>query len=251
MSISHNQTVRGLQVINHILLLLGFGYVFSTGEYYWLGVSAIAYAVTCMLGVNIGYHRLISHRSFETYNFIEKLFSVIGVITTIGSPIAWVAIHRQHHRSTETEKDPHSPYILGKFNAWVGFWNYVNLDLKLVRDLRKDKFQKLLHKYYLEIILAYCFVLLLINPWLILFVYAIPACLTLHSSSVIIVIAHYHGYKTYNLKHDQARNSWIAHLFSMGEGWHNNHHAKPYLWNQGEKWWEFDPPSWVIRLIKK
>jgi stearoyl-CoA desaturase (delta-9 desaturase) len=204
-----------------------------------------------MLGVNIGYHRLISHRSFQTYDFIEKFFSVLGVLTIIGSPLAWTAIHRQHHRSAETSKDPHSPYILGKFNAWVGLWNKDPLDLKLIRDMRKNKFQKFLHHNYLSIIIAYCIILALINPLLVIFAFSIPACLSLFSTSAVIVIAHFQGYKTYDLKHDQARNSWVTHVLSLGEGWHNNHHAKPYQWNQGEKWWEFDPPSWIIRLIKK
>jgi stearoyl-CoA desaturase (delta-9 desaturase) len=251
MNFTHNQIVRGLQAINHLILLFGLGYVFTTGEYYWLGISVLAYVFTCMLGVNIGYHRLISHRSFQTYDFIEKFFSVLGVLTIIGSPLAWTAIHRQHHRSAETSRDPHSPYILGKFNAWVGLWNKDPLDLKLIRDMRKNKFQKFLHHNYLSIIIAYCIMLALINPLLVIFAFSIPACLSLFSTSAVIVIAHFQGYKTYDLKHDQARNSWVTHVLSLGEGWHNNHHAKPYQWNQGEKWWEFDPPSWIIRLIKK
>jgi stearoyl-CoA desaturase (delta-9 desaturase) len=165
--------------------------------------------------------------------------------------MAWVAIHRQHHRAAESEKDPHSPIQLGNFRAWMGLWNYLPLDVKLVRDFRKDKFQKFLHQYYLQIILAYCVVLAVINPWLVIFAYAIPACLCLHSTSSIIVIAHRHGYVNHTLKNDQARNSWIAHLMSLGEGWHNNHHARPYMWDNQERWWELDPPSWVIRLIKK
>jgi stearoyl-CoA desaturase (delta-9 desaturase) len=84
-----------------------------------------------------------------------------------------------------------------------------------------------------------------------IFVYAIPACLCLHSTSAIIVIAHIHGYKSHPLKNDQSRNSWIANLITLGEGWHNNHHAKPYAWSNWERWWEFDIPSLVIRVIKK
>jgi len=251
MSITHNQFVRGLQVVNHLVLLFGLYYVFATEQYHWLTVSFFTYVFVCMLGVNIGYHRLLSHRSFETHKPIEYLLSVLGVLTIIGSPMAWTAVHRQHHRAAETNRDPHSPYVLGKFNAWVGFWNYAILDLKLVRDMRRSKFQKFLHNYYIEIIAIYVLILALINPLLVVFVFAIPACLSLFTTSAVIVIAHYHGYKTYELKHDQARNSWITHLLSLGEGWHNNHHAKPYQWCQGEKWWEFDPPSWVIRLIKK
>ena len=250
MKLTHNQTVRGLQILNHLLLIGGVSYCFFVGQFDWLLISLYFYVITGILGVNVGYHRLISHRSFQTYKPIERLLSLIGVVTTIGSPMAWTAIHRQHHRAAEKPEDPHSPYQLGKFNAWVGLWNYLPLSPKLVRDMRKDNFQKFLHNYYLELIIAYCVILCLINPWLIIFGYAIPACLCLHSTSSIIVIAHYHGYKLHEVN-DESRNSWIAHLMSLGEGWHNTHHAKPYLWKQGIKWWEFDPPSWIIRLIKK
>lgn len=249
--ISHNQQVRGLQIINHLLLLGGVFYSIYTSEYYLLLMSLITYWVIGVLGINIGYHRLLSHRSFKTYKVLERLFSIIGVITTVGSPLAWVAIHRQHHRVTEREGDPHSPYLLGNLRAWFGFWNLIRLDLKLVRDLRTDEFQRALHKHYLWIILFYCAVLFAINPLYVIFVYAIPACLCLHSTSAIIVIAHRHGYKTHDLKHDQSRNSWIANLITLGEGWHNNHHAKPYAWSNWEKWWEWDVPSLVIRVIKR
>jgi len=256
MTLTHNQKVRGLQLINHLLLIGGLIYVIITGEYDMLGVSLITYVITGMLGINIGLHRLLSHRSFKTYPIIEKICSVISVLTTVGSPLAWVAIHRQHHKSTETIKDPHSPYRDGKFNiiksikVWVGAWERTKINPKIVRDLRQSNFQKWLHKNYLEIIFVYNVVLALINPLLIIFVYAIPACICLHSTSSINVIAHKHGYKNYDLGKDQSRNSWIAHFMSLGDGWHNNHHAKAWAWNQGEKWWELDPPSWIIRLIK-
>jgi stearoyl-CoA desaturase (delta-9 desaturase) len=257
MKLTHNQKVRGLQIINHLLLLVGIWYVVTTQDYGMLGLSFVMYVITGMLGVNIGMHRLLSHRSFETYGWIEKLLSVISVVTTIGSPLAWSALHRQHHKFCETDKDPHSPYKDGKFTfaqafkSWVGLWDLVTISPKMVKDLRRIDFQKALHKYYLSIIVVYCIALALINPWLIVFVYAIPACLCLHSTSTIIVIAHRHGYRTHDLKHDQSRNSWIAHLLSLGEGWHNNHHANGGKWNTQEKWWEIDPPALVIRLIKK
>jgi len=256
MTLSHNHKVRGLQIINHILLVIGLVYVFVTNDYGMLALSLITYVITGMLGVNIGLHRLLSHRSFKTYPFIEKLCSLISVVTTIGSPLAWVAVHRQHHKSVETNKDPHSPYTDGKysltkaFKVWIGLWDVTNISPKIVRDLRQSNFQKWLHKNYLPLIIVYNVILALINPWLIIFVYAIPACLCLHSTSSIIVIAHKHGYRNHDLGRDQSRNSWIAHLMSLGEGWHNNHHAKAWAWNQGEKWWEFDPPSWIIRLIR-
>jgi len=250
MNITHNQTVRGLQIINHILLLVGIMFVFYTQQYNYLLISLLTYWVTGVFGINIGMHRLLSHRSFKTSLFWEAVVSFIAVLTTVGSPLAWVAIHRQHHRICERPGDPHSPYLLGNFRAWFGFWDYIKLDLKLVRDMRKDKLQKFLHKHYLTIILSYCLILALINPWLIVFIYCIPACLCLHSTSAIIVIAHRHGYKTYDLKYDESRNSWIANLITLGEGWHNNHHAKPYAWSNWEKWYEWDIPAMIIWCIK-
>lgn len=248
--LTHNQTVRGLQVINHLLALFGIFWMIYASEYHWLITIVLSWWFFGIFGINVGYHRLISHRSFKTHPLIEKILAVIGMINTLGSPLAWVAIHRQHHRGADTEIDPHSPYFVGKLNAWFGGWNLKALDYKLIKDIKRDPFYKFTHKYYLEFILFYCVVLLLINPWLVIYFYAIPACLSLHASSSIIVIAHIHGYKTHDIK-DQSRNSWIANLITMGEGWHNNHHAKPYAWSNWEKWWEWDIPSLIIRVIKR
>lgn len=250
LKMNHNKIVRTLQLINHIILLGGLIWVFYYNQYHYLLISLITYWIIGVLGINIGFHRLISHRSFKTFSIIEKLFAVVGCLTTVGSPLAWAAIHRQHHFSCEKEGDPHSPYLLGNFKAWFGFWKLKNINLKLVNDLRSKNFYKFLHKNYLYIIILYCLCLLAIDPLYIVFIYAIPACLCLHSTSAIIVIAHRHGYKTYDLKRDQSRNSWIANFITLGEGWHNNHHAKPYRYSNWEKWWEWDIPAIIIYLIK-
>ncbi len=249
--LTHNQTVRTLQIINHILAVIGIVYSIYFKEYSLLFVSLVTYWIIGILGINIGYHRLLSHRSFKTHWFWEQLFSLIGVITVVGSPLAWVAVHRQHHRSAERPGDPHSPYILGNFKAWFGIWNMPKLDLKLVRDMRENRFQRDLHRNYLLIILFYVAILFLYDPLMIIYMFAIPACLCLHSTSAIIVIAHRHGYRPYPDVKDQSRNSWIANLITLGEGWHNTHHAKPYAWNNQERWWEFDIPAYIIRLIKQ
>lgn len=249
--ITHNQTVRTLQLINHILALVGIVYAIYFSEYSLLFVSVVTYWIIGVLGINIGYHRLLSHRSFKTHWFWEQLFSVIGVITVVGSPLAWVAVHRQHHRLAERPGDPHSPYLIGNLRAWFGIWNMPRLDLKLVRDMRENVFQRELHKKYLLVILIWISILFAYDPLMIIYVFAIPACLCLHSTSAIIVIAHRHGYRPYPDVKDQSRNSWIANLITLGEGWHNTHHAKPYAWNNQERWWEFDIPAYIIRLIKQ
>jgi fatty-acid desaturase len=243
---NHNIIVRGLQILTHVLLVFGL-FIDPVLMLY----SVLIYWVIGSLGINVGFHRLIAHRSFQTYKWIEYTLALIGSLTTVGSPLAWVALHRQHHTYTETDKDPHSPYILGWWKAWFGFWDIKNIDTRFIKDLRKIKFYKLTHKYYLHLIVSYCCILALIDPIWIIYGWAIPSVLVLHSTSAIIVIAHKHGYKTFDLGKDQARNSWIASLITLGEGWHNNHHAHPRDWNNQYKWWEFDPPSWFIRLVKK
>jgi len=248
--INHNILVRSFQIFNHCLLVVGLFIVWYFEYYQLLVISLLTYWIIGLLGINVGYHRLLSHRSFKTFNIVEYFLSLIGVITTVGSPLAWIAIHRQHHRKTETLDDPHSPYLLGNIKSWLGIWKIKNLDLKLIRDIKENKFQRFLHRYYFLIILTYCMFLYFIDPFYVIFVYAIPACLCLHSTSAIIVIAHKHGYKTFSLN-DESRNSWIANLITLGEGWHNNHHAKPYAWSNWEHWWEWDVPSIIIRCIKK
>jgi len=247
---THNTGVRSLQVVNHLVGLLGIAYVVYSGLYVYALIALLSYWTMGVLGINIGYHRLLAHRSFNTKGWIRKCLSVIGVLTSVGSPLAWVTLHRMHHMAAETKADPHSPYLLGNFKAWFGFWNIKQLDLRLSGDIRKESFQKMLHKYYFWIIASYCIGLALIDPYLVIFAYAIPACLCLHSTSAIIVMAHRHGYKTHDLGVDEARNSWIASLITLGEGWHNNHHNNPRNWDNHEKWWEFDPNAWIIRMIK-
>lgn len=250
LKISHNHQVRSMQVALHIVSAIGLGICIYINDYSYLIVSLLVYWAIGILGINVGYHRLLSHRSFKTHRWIEKILSIIGTITVVGSPLAWTAVHRQHHRSAESDNDPHSPYKLGNIKAWFGIWNYVRIDAKLVNDLRKDRFQRFLHRNYLAIQIIYCTLLALVDPLYIIFVYAVPACLCLHSTSAIIVIAHRHGYRTHETK-DHSRNSWIANLITLGEGWHNNHHARPWNWNNQERWWEFDIPALVIRLIKQ
>lgn len=248
MTLTHNIQVRALQVINHLLLAVGLYIAYSDPA--WLVVSLAAYWIVGVLGVNIGYHRLLSHRSFSTHTSIEFLLSVLGTITVIGSPLAWVGIHRQHHRYTDRSGDPHSPVLIGKTKAWLGLWGKIHVDAKLTKDMRSSAVQKFLHKHYLWINLLYCALLCVIDPMLVIFVYAIPACLILHSASAVVVLGHSHGYRTYKTP-DQSTNSWIVNIITLGDGWHNNHHAKPWNWNNQERWWEWDIPALIIRTIKK
>lgn len=257
-----NSKVRILQLVNHILLLVGIVYAAITDQWNLLWWSLGGYMLMLPLGTVCGLHRLLSHRAYKTSKFWEWILSIFSIYGTIGSTITWVALHRFHHMNTEKPNDPHSPYIhrenfstlkfdrLQAFKSWIGWWSVAVIPPKIIIDLIHDPFHSFIHRHYFKIIFITCALLALINPWLIIFAYAIPACLTLHATSVIIVVAHLHGYKTHQLQ-DESTNTWIGSLITLGDGWHNNHHANPGKWNYREKWWEIDPCSWIIRLIKK
>ena len=241
----HDKTLRLFHVGNHGLAVIGL--VFGTTGQLW--TSLLVYAVLVVLGMNVGLHRYFAHRSFRTHDIVAKLLALCAVIATVGSPLIWVAIHRQHHRHSDHSLDPHSPWHVGRIKTLLGQWNFSAVDFALSRDLMRDRFHMALHRHYAGIILAYCLVLAAFDPWLVIYAYAIPACMCFWAAGMINVWSHVSGYRNHATD-DLSKNNILLSVITLGEGWHNTHHAHPARYKQGEKWWELDPPSWVIRLIK-
>lgn len=252
MTLNHNLIVRSLQVISHLTLIVGIFLAFSSGinvsSYLLIAIPYIL--VVGLLGTNIGLHRLLSHRSFKTWKPIEYLCSFFGTIGLLGSPIAWCAVHRYHHIHSDKKSDLHSPSHIGPFNAWFGIWPNIKIPGKLVSDLTKDRYYRFLHQHYLMINLAYALILYLIDPWFLVFIWALYAVYTFHVVNAINVLLHKFGYQNHQTG-DDSKNSFILQFITHFEGWHNNHHANPGKYKHGEKWWEFDPPAWIIELIRK
>lgn len=244
-----NFQIKALQLLNLILSIVGIVYLLFNFKFSYLIISIITFLIFGIIGANAGYHRYFSHRSYKTSKIIENIMAFIGTLATLGSVISWVAIHRYHHLHADTKEDPHSPLYIGKWNAYTYNWNKTKISKKFIKDIINNPFIVFLHKNYFKIIFLYISILLVIDPWLVIFAYAIPATGCLNGVAAVTVIGHLHGYTTYNTN-DTAKNSWLANILSLGEGWHNNHHAHPYKWKQGEKWWEIDPPSIFIKLIK-
>lgn len=248
----HDNQLRLIQAVNHLLLVFGVVYVFATAQYYWAVVALFFYMFVVVVGQNIGLHRYLSHKGFETHPVISYFLCFMAVIATTGSPIAWVAMHRVHHKHTDTPNDPHSPVNLPALEVLFN-WNVLGrmkIDAVASRDMLRSKLQQFLHKNYSWIILSYCIVLFLINPLLVVFVYAIPATGCFYSGNVVNLFTHRYGYRSHDTSDKSTNNFWVS-LFSVGEGWHNNHHHRPHNWKHGEKWWEFDPAAHIIKLIKR
>ena len=251
-----------LQVFNHIMLLIGAAYVINTGEWQWLILSATMHLFMGPIATSAGLHRLLSHKAYQTSRFWEVTLTILGSLAMMGSSITWVGTHRLHHTTSDKKNDPHSPYTnrdsvddrkfswYMAFKGWFNLWNVDKFSPRYVADLLRDPLQVFIHKHYYKLIWSLIVIVGIINPLVVIFALAIPACLVLHATAFIVVVSHVHGYRTYNTS-DESRNSWISSIATLGDGWHNNHHANPGNWTTHEKWWEIDPMGWFIMLIKK
>lgn len=214
-------------------------------------VGLFAYAILETLGGNIGLHRYFCHRSFRVGPFWDKALCFLGSYIGVGSIISWVGQHRYHHKHTDTEVDVHSPQHTGIFKIIFGIWT-VKIEHSMIRDALKNTQLAFMHKHYwkfhLGLISIYTFLDFQFGTWLLFSIYAMPNLMCLFSGYSLAIAAHMRGYRSYDTA-DQSRNCWITNIYTLGEGWHNNHHAHPDSYSQGEQWWEWDLPAAVIRII--
>lgn len=167
-----------------------------------------------------------------------------------GSPINWTIVHRTHHAKADTTSDPHSPKVQGFFRVWFGHWPEVKLSPRIAKDLLRQKDIVFCHNHYFTILGVWCLVLLAIDWRLVVFAFAMPATIILYVFKFALAWTHTVGYRNYNTDDDSRNSPMVAWLF-LGEGWHNNHHHNPQHWNNQVRWWEFDLPAWIIRIIRK
>lgn len=216
------------------------------------------------LGITLGYHRLLSHRSLHLPKWLEYLIISGGYLSLEGSPIFWVTTHRLHHRYSDHEGDPHSPMdgLWHAFVAWMWAPTVIVTaeESRLISpDLYRDPIYRVLHCGHtswdgiLCLALAAVFrvvIYLLFGP-LVLFA-NLAATLTAFLGPLLVnSVGHLRrfGYESYNCG-DDSRNVWFVALLSLGEGWHNNHHAFPQSARHGLKVLEVDPTWLVIRVLK-
>ena len=235
-----------LHIVNHGIGLFGLYLAMQSGEYWWFLLGLISFLWIGIVGVDVALHRYYSHKSFKTTPFKEKIMLWTSVFTSLGSPAMWCSIHRMHHSYSDTEKDPHNPRLHGIFKTWFTMWPYKPIPKRFFAPFVQTKELRFVHNNYFLINFVALSVLSLISIELAAFLYCLPAIGCFHGASAIGVIPHYIGYRKYNTS-DESRNSILASILSLGEGWHNNHHANPGRWWQGEEWWEIDPPAFMIK----
>lgn len=229
----------------------------------FLTVFLVAY-IYHAAGITLGYHRLLSHRSYKCPKLLEYLIVSGGYLCLEGSPIFWVTTHRLHHRYSDKPGDPHSP-LDGTWHAFLG-WMYKPKVLiskeeseKLAPDLYRDPVYRFLHVGHTHLDGPLCLAVSVIYRAL-LFVFFGPIVFAaellatlLAFSAPLLVNLYCHkpalGYMSYDAG-DQSRNYWPVALMSLGEGWHNNHHAFPQSARFGIHKGEFDMSFEILKILK-
>jgi stearoyl-CoA desaturase (delta-9 desaturase) len=217
------------------------------------------------LGVTIGYHRLISHRSFSCPKWVEYFWVMAGYLAFEGSPIWWATIHRAHHRYVDTPLDPHAPKfgLKNSYYGWLtrtGYASHIDPQLQS-KDLLKDPLYRFLdqggnwHRAHFVVFfigLAFRVVLLACFGWQVALASLLGGVGVLQIPLMLNVICHIPrlGYKNYALNDDSV-NVWWVGILAMGEGWHNNHHAAPGSAKTGMKPWEIDVSWLLISLMQR
>jgi len=200
------------------------------------------YWVTACLGVTLGYHRLLSHRSFVVPIWLERFFATCGAISCQHGPIDWVGLHRHHHSFSDTEVDHHN----SKKGFWWSHMGWMFKDVealkavpKLSADLIKDPYYRFLNKYFLLLQIPIGLSLYAIGQKLgvggwALVLWGIPLRLVVvyHITWLVNSATHCWGKAPFDSGDSSKNNAWVAAL-TFGEGWHNNHHAFPNSAKQG------------------
>lgn len=218
-------------------------------------VILLGYFLYGCLGIVVTYHRNLTHNSYSTHPLLVKIFSLLGCFAGTGSPLAWVAIHINHHLKSDKPDDPHSPLYKGLKIFALDYAYDVDKDTKWrMRHLVTNKYQQFLHRYYFGIIILYSLFLFAIGGfYLMVFMHLAPAALTAIMSNVVNYVGHkpnwFGGYRSYNLS-DCSSNNWLWAIPSWGEAWHNNHHRYPRRAYFGDKWYHIDISGLIIKVIK-
>ncbi|HWB82509.1 MAG TPA: fatty acid desaturase [Bryobacteraceae bacterium] len=218
--------------------------------------AVILYWVSLSLGIGMGYHRLLTHRSYQSPKWVEYTLAVCGTLALQGGPISWVATHRIHHKYSDKEGDPHTPRD-GKWWAhiiWtlVGDATYTNTTecARYAPDLCRDPFLVWLSKYnYLPMLIVGLLLLIFGGVSFVLWGGFLRVTLGLHATWMVNSLTHVWGRRRFAIR-DDSRNNWFVALLSFGEGWHNNHHAHPTSARHGLAWYELDVSWMTIRFLQ-
>ena len=246
------------------LVFLHMGTVLAPFFFTWEGFSiAISLYVLTGIGVTVGFHRLLTHGAFQTHPWMRWLFVLLGGLAGQAHIRIWALMHRIHHKWSDREGDPHSP-IHGFWWSHI-LWVTVRTPREELQKLEQQFIPDLLKDH---VILGICRwniplhtilgLSLLSGGWVyggwamgiswLLWGFFLRITLLLHATWAVNSVSHTWGYRNYQTA-DTSTNNALTAAMSLGEGWHNNHHARPTAANHGRQWWEVDLSYSFIRLL--
>jgi stearoyl-CoA desaturase (Delta-9 desaturase) len=269
-----DRIITGLVTAVPFLLLAVAAWQVWDEALHWrdLAILGVTYLVTAM-GVTIGFHRLLTHRSFKTSGALRGILAALGSAAIEGPVISWVADHRKHHTFSDEQGDPHSPHVghgggwrgtlRGLFHAHMG-WLFIHTERgskeRFASDLMKDPIVSRVDRTFivwavagLAIPFAVGYAIagtLAAGLTALLWGGAVRVFLVHHVTYSINSVCHVFGRKRFETT-DESRNVFWLALPTMGEAWHNNHHAFPTSAFHGLGRWELDPSAAVIRGLEQ
>lgn len=227
----------------------------------------VAFSIFTKLGITAGFHRLYSHRAYTASRPVALLLSILGSMSAQGPMLFWVALHRLHHARSDRDRDPHSPVapwggLRGFFHGHMGWMLRLEFrhSRRYVNDLKADPLVRFISRHY-----ALWVALGLALPTLLgaaagggargavsglLWGGLLRVVYVQHVTWCVNSVCHRFGSRPFATR-DQSRNNAVVALLALGEGWHNNHHARPRSARHGFSPWQLDFTYWVLRALER
>ena len=250
-----------------IVLLWG-----SVVSWHDLALFAVMYVLTAA-GITVGFHRMLTHRSFRAHKPTEYVFASLGSMAVQGPVIAWVADHRKHHAHTDVEGDPHSPHVghgdgvvgvlRGLWHAHMGWllsehgraeWT------KYAPDLYEDRGMRLINRRFVTLVVLGLAIPALAGYLItgtllgaatgLLWGGLVRVFFVHHVTWSVNSVCHFLGSRRFEVDDQSTNVFWLA-LPSLGESWHHNHHAFPRSAVHGLRRWELDPSALLIAAMER
>ncbi len=254
-----------------VLVAMYFGWMGNLLNWQDILILIICY-VGIGAGVTVGFHRLLTHRSFKTHPLVRAGFAALGSAAAEGPVIDWVATHRKHHQFSDVDGDPHSPHV-GHGSGWSGAfrglvhahigWVFSDMEVaderRYAKDLVADPLIRFVDRTFVVWVIAGLAVAFGLGVALtgsvvggltaLLWGGAARIFFLHHATFSINSVCHFFGRRAYDTP-DESRNvAWLA-IPTWGEAWHNNHHAFPTSYRHGLRRWQIDPSAGMIRVME-
>lgn len=254
----HNKLNLWLFIFLLALQMAGLAALCTRFEWSYLPVMSVIY-LWCGLGTTLYLHRYLTHRGFEMPPWLKFIFATGSAVSLSGDPVTWVGDHRYHHLKSDTEEDIHSPihgfpyaHMMWLVRKPTGFRDR---SMRYAADVRKIWYCRLWERTYLYVIPHILVAVALYAAFGLvglLWCLYVPMLVIYNFTWAVNSICHMPalGYRRFETTDHSKNNFWVG-LGALGEGYHNNHHAKPRCAAHGLKWWELDLTRYVIWCLEK